>query len=578
MPLQLRTIVFNRNLTLYPLLIIFGLFLLYDYSFTVFHFFAEFFSIFIGFLIFTVSRTVGQFSHHRKNGLLLQLIASGYVWVAVMDLCHAITFPGMSFFIPGDANMTTQFWIAGRYIEVLTLVAFFSFQRRSFHPKIPFLASSLLGMVAILLIYYGAFPQTFEQGQGLTLFKMMSEMAVIVILCAILFILPKDIPSLTKFQLQMVKVSIGLTIISETFFMLYIDVDDLYVAVGHIFKVMSFWLIYLALTENVLKMAQDQVRTLLQTLEVNDSGLAILEANAEIEYANNRLGQMFGYAPNQMVGKPATDFMDHLDLGKNITAEKIRSIVRQYGKWSSECMITDQYGNKKPSMLSINRLNGVDSLVPQSILRIEDISERKKAMDLHFDTETSLGQTLFGTIRAISNMLEARDPYTTGHSNTVATISVLIANEMGLSEQAIKEINFAAIVHDIGKISVPISILTKPTKLTEAEFAIIKEHPRVGYNILQEIPFPWNVPKIVLYHHERFDGSGYPEGLSGYDIPLGARILAVADLIDSVSADRPYRSAPGIDVAYDILMENSGILFDPDVVDAALIIRPKLKY
>jgi len=181
-----------------------------------------------------------------------------------------------------------------------------------------------------------------------------------------------------------------------------------------------------------------------------------------------------------------------------------------------------------------------------------------------------LQKTIEGISLAIAKIVEARDPYTAGHQNRVAQLSVAIAREMGLPENIIQGIGISAILHDIGKISVPVEILVKIGKLTEDEFNIIKLHSGIGYEILRQIPFPWDVAKIVLQHHERLNGSGYPDGIVEKDILQEAKIIAVADVVEAMSYDRPYRPALGIDAALAEIKNKSGILFDPQVVDTCI--------
>ncbi|HPD56440.1 MAG TPA: response regulator [Smithellaceae bacterium] len=177
---------------------------------------------------------------------------------------------------------------------------------------------------------------------------------------------------------------------------------------------------------------------------------------------------------------------------------------------------------------------------------------------------------LDGTVKTMSKIVETRDPYTSGHEVMVAKISCRIAREMGLPEQKIEAIHIAATLHDIGKISVPSEILTKPGRLTDLEMEIIKTHCRVAYDILKTIDFPYPVADIILQHHERIDGSGYPLGLKGENILLEARIIATADVIEAMASHRPYRPALGVDVAMEEIIKFKGSLYDSDVVDACL--------
>jgi putative nucleotidyltransferase with HDIG domain len=167
----------------------------------------------------------------------------------------------------------------------------------------------------------------------------------------------------------------------------------------------------------------------------------------------------------------------------------------------------------------------------------------------------------------MSVTIEMRDPYTAGHQRRVSKLACAIAREIGLPETQIEGIRMAGEIHDIGKIYVPAEILSKPSKLTDIEFTIIKTHSQVGYDILKNIEFPWPIADIVVQHHERLDGSGYPAHLKGDAILLEANIIIVADVVEAMSSHRPYRPSHGIDKAIAEITQNKGILYDAAVVD-----------
>ena len=181
-----------------------------------------------------------------------------------------------------------------------------------------------------------------------------------------------------------------------------------------------------------------------------------------------------------------------------------------------------------------------------------------------------LQRTLEGTITALAAMVEKRDPYIAGHHQRVTRLACAMAEEMGFTEERIEGIRVAGTLLDIGKIDVPAEILNKPSPLNNFEFAIIKTHPQVGHDLLRTIEFPWPVAPILLQHHERMDGSGYPKGLAGESILLEARILGVADVVEAMTSRRPYRLALGIDKALGEISRNSGVLYDPEGVEACL--------
>ena len=185
-------------------------------------------------------------------------------------------------------------------------------------------------------------------------------------------------------------------------------------------------------------------------------------------------------------------------------------------------------------------------------------------------SEEALKRSLEETIQAIAWIIEKRDPYTAGHQRRVAQLSEAIGRALGLPKSQLDGMRAAATLHDIGKITVPADILSKPSALSKMEFDLLKGHAKTAYDVLQTIEFPWPVAEIVYQHHERMDGSGYPQGLEGDDILLEARIIGVADVVEAMSSHRPYRPALGLDAALVEIQTNRGSLFDEDVVDACL--------
>lgn len=191
---------------------------------------------------------------------------------------------------------------------------------------------------------------------------------------------------------------------------------------------------------------------------------------------------------------------------------------------------------------------------------------------------SKLEKALEDTLEALAAVLEQRDPYTAGHQKHVGMLAVLIGRELGFNAERLHALNLAAIVHDLGKIQIPVEILTKPGRLNEAEFALVKEHPLIGYQILKNIDFPWPIADIVVQHHEALDGSGYPFGLKGEQILAESRVLTVADIVESLAADRPYRAALGIEAAIAEITRLRGSKLDPDAVDACVRVLRRGEY
>ncbi len=202
--------------------------------------------------------------------------------------------------------------------------------------------------------------------------------------------------------------------------------------------------------------------------------------------------------------------------------------------------------------------------------RVQDITLRKRVEDELKNTLDSLRKAVGTTIQVMVSAVETRDPYTAGHQLRSADLARAIATEMGLPKEKIEAIRMAGPIHDIGKLSIPAEILSKPTKLTNIEFSLIKEHSRSGYEILKDVESPWPLAEIVYQHHERMDGSGYPRNLKGEEIIMEARIMAVADVVEAMASHRPYRPGLGIDAALEEIEKNRGTFYDTTVSDACL--------
>ena len=203
------------------------------------------------------------------------------------------------------------------------------------------------------------------------------------------------------------------------------------------------------------------------------------------------------------------------------------------------------------------------------LLKIEIDNRKHMQLEIQHNFE-NLKKVMNATVQAITTTIEKRDPYTSGHQQRVADLSRTIAREIGFSENEIEGIYIAAAIHDIGKISLPAEILSKPVQLSDIEISLIQAHSQTGYDILKGIEFPWPIAEIVLQHHERLDGSGYPRGLSGDDVLMAARIIGVADVVETMASHRPYRPSMGIDKALEEITQNRGVLYEPLVVDACL--------
>jgi len=199
-----------------------------------------------------------------------------------------------------------------------------------------------------------------------------------------------------------------------------------------------------------------------------------------------------------------------------------------------------------------------------------DITERKWAEAQLAQTLERLRNAIGATVKVLVSALESRDPYTAGHQSRCAKLACAIAKEMGLDNEKIEGIMMAGVIHDIGKLSVPSEILSKPSKLATVEYLLIKQHSQSGYDMLKHVESPWPLAQIVQQHHERMDGSGYPNKLKNDEIIIEARILAVADVVEAMASHRPYRQVLGIEKALEEIEKNKGILYDEAAADACL--------
>jgi len=206
--------------------------------------------------------------------------------------------------------------------------------------------------------------------------------------------------------------------------------------------------------------------------------------------------------------------------------------------------------------------------IREKVAGLEEVKLKYNQVDKKLkQAHEKLQKIIEGTTNIITKVVEIRDPYSTGHQQRVSKLATVIAQEMKLPQDKIEGVRLASLVHDVGKVNLPTEIVSKPSKLVEVEFNLLKNHPRVGYEILKKVDFPWPIAEIVFQHQEKIDGSGYPRGLKGDDILIEAKILGVANVVEAMSSYKSYRPALSINEALTEIVENKNVLFDPEVVD-----------
>ena len=317
--------------------------------------------------------------------------------------------------------------------------------------------------------------------------------------------------------------------------------------------------------EKSLRENEERFRSMIQSLS---DIIFILDGNGQLTYESPSATRILGYQPGYFIGKsPFTHIHpDDLDQVMKDLDEVFLSVNPgiptefRYQKANDTWIYLEALGNNQFENPGIQGI----------VLTVRDITERKKAEEQLQQTLESLRKAVGTTIQVLVSAVESRDSYTSGHQSRSANLACAIAMEMGLAKQKIEGIRMAGIIHDIGKLSIPAEILSKPTKLKEIEFALIKEHSRSGYEMLKNVESPWPLAEIVYQHHERMNGSGYPRNLKGDEILMESQILAVADVVEAMASHRPYRPSLGIEAALEEIQKNKGILYAAATADACL--------
>ncbi len=347
---------------------------------------------------------------------------------------------------------------------------------------------------------------------------------------------------------------------------IYVDIDEV-LELGYEGKIIGVRTTMIDITkqketEADLKSSVDLYRDL-----VEKAGAAILidDREGSPKYVNERYAEIFGYSVEEMKKQSIRSIVYPDDV------ERVLAYHTGRIQGSEAHSKYEFKGVRKDGTVIYLEVESAALKEGENIVGTRsylwDITERKMTeMELK-NTLEMLRKAMGATVQAISRLVEMRDPYTAGHQRRVADLARAIAKEMGLSNEQIDGIRVTSLIHDIGKISVPAEILSKPGRLTEMEFNMIKIHPQYGYEILRPLEFPWPVAQTVLQHHERIDGSGYPSGLSDKEITKEARILAVADVVEAMISHRPYRPALGLNQALEEISKNSGVLYDRKVVE-----------
>jgi PAS domain S-box-containing protein len=308
--------------------------------------------------------------------------------------------------------------------------------------------------------------------------------------------------------------------------------------------------------EEALRESEEKFRHL---FEVSPSGIALIDAQGVLREANPTLLRLLDISKEDLVGRPFAELLPRFGLEPE---DQYADFTRRLTGEAAMRELT--FRNRDGTQTTIDIRSSVvvsDGQAAGVMYLIDDITERKQA-------EVALSRSLEATLSALGRAAERRDPYTAGHQRRVTDLAVAIARELGCSDGERNTLRIAGMLHDVGKLGIPAEILSKPSALNPIEFELVRTHPQAAYEILADVAFPGPVAEIVLQHHERLDGSGYPRRIGGDDILIGARILAVADVVEAMASHRPYRPALGIDAALKEIRAGRGTRYDQQAVDA----------
>jgi PAS domain S-box-containing protein/putative nucleotidyltransferase with HDIG domain len=309
-----------------------------------------------------------------------------------------------------------------------------------------------------------------------------------------------------------------------------------------------------------------------------------VDMNMQATYISPSITPLLGYSVQEAMAKPMREIFTPVSfkLATKLLKEELRVESKAQKDLARsrtlDLELVHKNGSLVPVEVKYTFLRDTRGRPVEVLAIARDISERKQALEEARQSTERLVRAMEHAIQAMTIVVEMRDPHTAGHQQRATQLACAIAKEIGLSKEQISGLRLAGLIHDIGKVRVPAEILMNPDGLSEPEFMMIRAHPRLGYEILRTIDFPWPVAQIVLQHHERMNGSGYPSGLSGEDIIMEARILGVADVVDAMASHRPYRAALGIDKALAEISQNKGVLYDSKVVDACLTLFRDKKF
>ncbi|HYH40208.1 MAG TPA: MASE3 domain-containing protein [Azospirillum sp.] len=515
-----------------------------------------------------------------------------YACTGVVTLLHMLAYKGMGVFPDADADLPTQLWVASRLVEAAALcIAAFTPHRR-FPAGLTVVAVGGVSVGLLGAIALGVFPACYVEGSGLTPFKKASEAVAIALYAVAVAGIRRQTNERARHRRRLFQLAVIANALGSLSFSLYVDVYGLLNFAGHALVAVADALVFAAFVRAGIKRPQELVfwaieheRQVLRS-ELDRQNLQLLSAEAELEQGHAEL-EGTRQALDTMRAREAAilgavgEGILCVGRGGRVTFanDAARRMLDGLGLAVGQplpprIVLADAaYDLPLPDIAMPDRvlevcvrpfLSGDDA----SVVVMRDVTARRTLETAASQHAEAMKRSLVETIAVVAQIINIRDPYTAGHQERVADLSVAIAREMGLGEEEVTGIYLAGVVHDIGKISVPAELLNRPGRLTPPEYNLLKTHAQAGHDILRKVNLPWAVAEIILQHHEKIDGSGYPRGLTGDAIRREARILAVADIIEAMASHRPYRPALGIEAALEEIGRCAGVSLDAEVVAA----------
>ncbi|KAF0091788.1 MAG: putative signaling protein [Fusobacteria bacterium] len=545
------------------------LYLAKSYNYLLFHAAVEMMSVVPSIMIFVIVLYLWKY---LKDNNFISFIGISLFFVGVIDFLHMLAFKGMPIFVGFDSNLAVQLWILARYVQMVSFVIaaiLINLARHVNKTKILIIYTLVVVVMLWSIFVSKIFPDAFIEGSGLTTFKVNSEYVIIIGLLLSGAIIWKKRESFRGNIVQLLLISILFQIFSELSFTTYISLNGFSNFLGHYLKVIWVVLLYGAILGPALESSRELLfkELAFQNKEKDKRAAELVLSNRELIFQK---GEKADRAAELIIADKELAFQkeEKADRAAELVIANKELIYQneEKDKRASELIVANkelayQNGEKEKRAAELTIAN--------KELAFQNEEREKRAEELRI-AHIDLIQAYDTTIEGWSRGMDLRDKETEGHSLRVTEMTLRLAEKFGIDETDLVNIRRGALLHDMGKMGIPDSILLKPGKLTDEEWGIMRKHPQFAVDMLSHITYLKSAMDIPFSHHEKWDGSGYPQGLKEKQIPLAARIFAIVDVWDALRSDRPYREAWPEEKVIKHIKAGSGSHFDPEVVETFL--------